>query len=119
MKNKKKKPLNKTIWIASAAVALVIAVGTGLLINMLLMGGSPNRNIKKQVQMLRLQNPPPPPPPPKVEEKPIQPEVKPKESFKMDKFEAPRSDAPPQANSKDAKAPGKDLGLDARRGPGL
>jgi TonB family protein len=117
MKNKKKKPVNKTIWIAATSVALVIVVGTGFLINMLLVD-SPHRDIKKQVQMLRLQNPPPPPPPPKVEEKVIQPEVKPKETLKMDKFEAPRSDAPPQANSKDAKPQGNDLGLDAQGGPG-
>jgi len=69
--------------------------------------------VKKQVQTLKLVNTPPPPPP-KVEEKPI-PEVKPKETFKMDKFEAPRADSTQQAKD---KPPGKELGLDAEGGAG-
>jgi outer membrane biosynthesis protein TonB len=113
MKKTKKKSVNKTVWITSATVALVFICAGGFLIKTL-MTDNGHRDIKKQVQMMRLVSPPPPPP--KVEEKPI-PEVKPKETLKEDKFEAPRLDAPPQANSND-KPQGKDLGLDAEGGPG-
>ena len=107
MKKGKKNSTNKGIWIASVAVVLVFVCAVGFLIK-ILMSDESGQKRRRQVQMVRLVNPPPPPPP-KVEPKPL-PEVKPKETFKADKFEAPRDQGP---QDKTEKPQGKDLGLDA------
>jgi TonB family protein len=87
---------------------VVVVCGVGFLLNALLSGDSGPRK-KTQIQTVKLLNPSPPPPP-KVEPKPL-PEVKPKETFKADKFEAPKDAGPPD---KVEKPRGEDLGLDAQ-----
>lgn len=93
------------LFAAAVGLALVAALGYGLM-KLFSDSGAPKRRVVHQISLLK----PPPPPPPKPPEKPPEPQIK-KEEVKV---EQPKPDAPKQD---DAPA-GKQLGVDAEGGAG-
>jgi protein TonB len=118
MKKGEKNSANRAVRLASATVMLIFICAGGFLIGFLievLTGDEGGERPKREVLKVELVNPPPLPPT-KAEKKP-QPPVKVKETFRADRFEAPKMDAPPQKDAAD-KPRGRDLGLDAKGAPG-
>ncbi len=105
------KPTAARRWLRNLLIAFGVVLVLGLIVSVVMSFlGKSGKARKAPVQQIAILRPPPPPPPPKQEEKP--PELK-KEEVKIPP--PPQEQAPKDA---DAKAPGKDLGLDAEGGAG-
>jgi hypothetical protein len=98
-------------WLRNLLIAFGVVLVIGLIVSVVMnFLGKSGKARKAPVQQIAILRPPPPPPPPKQEEKP--PELK-KEEVKIPP--PPQEQAP---KDRDAKAPGKDLGVDAEGGAG-
>ena len=108
MKKSNNKSSQKTAWIVSGCVGLVLVSGCIFVAKILMSDLGPTR--KTQVSTVNLL----PPPPPVVKEKPPEPEqqVK-KEKIKEQVIDAGPENRPDDANKPDEKPAGKQLGLDA------
>lgn len=105
LEKKSKRAWPTYLFAATVAVALIGALGYGLM-QLFSKSEAPKRQVVHNIALLK----PPPPPPPKPPEKPPEPQIK-KEEVKV---EQPKQDAPKQD---DAPA-GKQLGVDAEGGAG-